>query len=212
MHRAMNTKHVVILFGGSFDPIHNGHLSVAAYAFEHLRADRLFFIPARRSPHKSAGPSADGQARSEMIRRAISGKEGFSVSDCELQRPEPSYTFDTVRQFRDQFGSDADLFWLIGADAINDLDKWYRIDELLGLCRLCIMYRGGLKRPDLQRLIPIFGATRVRQLENDVLPTPLIDASSSEIRSRIASGKPVDELLPEKVAAYIQKEGLYTEK
>lgn len=208
----MNTKHVVILFGGSFDPIHNGHLTVADYAFEHLRADRLFFIPARRSPHKSAGPSADGQARMEMIRCAISGKEGFCVSDCELHRPEPSYTFDTVRQFRDQFGFDADLFWLIGADTINDLDKWYRIDELLELCRLCIMYRGGLKRPDLERLVPAFGATRVGQLENDVLATPLIDASSSEIRDRIAAGKPVDELLPEKVADYIRKTGIYTRK
>lgn len=211
MHMTMNTKHAVILFGGSFDPIHNGHLMVADFAFGHLRADRLFFIPARRSPHKSAGPTADGQARLEMIRCAISGKEGFSVSDCELHRAEPSYTYDTVRQFRDQLGYDADLFWLIGADAIKDLDKWYRIEELLGLCRVCIMYRGGLKRPDFEQLVPAFGVTRVRQLENDVLPTPLIDASSSEIRARIAAGKPVDELLPEKVADYIRKTGLYTE-
>lgn len=209
MHTAMNSKYVVILFGGSFDPIHNGHLAVADYALDHLKADHLIFIPARRSPLKSTGPSADGKIRQEMIRYAISDRKGFSVSDCELRRSEPSYTFDTVRQFRDQFGADADLFWLIGADAIKDIDRWYRVNELLELCRLCIMYRGGIMKPELTSLIPVFGASRVCQLEKDILPTPLIDISSSEIRARIAAGKSIGELLPEKVAEYIRKTGLY---
>lgn len=205
----MRTRQLIILFGGSFDPIHNGHLAVATYAFEHLDADRLIFIPARRSPHKTLGPSADGDTRLAMIRLAIEGHKGFAASDCELHRPEPSYTFDTVRHFRDQFGDAAQLVWLVGADTIKDLDKWYRIDELLETCRLCIMYRGGLERPQLERLVGAFGAERVRQLQNDILQTPLVDASSSDIRGRIAAGQPVDALVPPQVLASIRQNGLY---
>jgi len=205
----MRASPIVILFGGSFDPIHNGHLAVARYAFEHLGADRLVFIPARRSPLKACGPSADGELRLAMIRLAIVGQEGFSVSDCELHRPEPSYTFDTIRHFRDQFGSAAQLVWLVGADMINDLDKWYRIEELMEMCRLCMMYRGGVERPRLERLVGVFGDARVRQLEADILQTPLVDASSSDIRSRLAAGQPVDALLPPQVLACIRHNGLY---
>ena len=199
----------IVLFGGSFDPIHNGHLAVAGYAFEHLSADRLIFIPARRSPHKTHGPSADGASRLAMIRLAISGRTGFEVSDCELHRADPSYTLDTVRHFREAVGSAGELFWLVGADAIGDLDKWYRIDEVLAMCRVCIMYRGGLPRPDLGRLVCAFGAERAAQLERDILPTPLVDASSSEIRPRLAAGLPVDDLVPAGVLAYIRDHGLY---
>lgn len=199
----------IVLFGGSFDPIHNGHLTVAGFAFEHLAADRLIFIPARRSPHKSSGPSADGAARLSMIRLAIAGRAGFEASDCELHRADPSYTLDTVRHFREQVGAEGELFWLVGADAIGDLDKWYRIGEVLAMCRVCIMYRGGLPRPDLGRLVCAFGAACAAQLERDILPTPLIDASSSEIRPRLAAGLPADDLVPPAVLEYIRQHGLY---
>ena len=205
----MQRRRNVILFGGSFDPSHTGHLTVAAYAFERLSADRLVFIPARRSPHKSNGPSASGAARLAMIRLAISGRDGFAVSDCELHRPEPSYTLDTVRHFRGQFGSDAELFWLLGADAAADLDRWYCIGELLDACRICIMYRGGMARPDLGRLVSAFGPARVGQLEQDILATPLVDASSTTIRARLAAGEGVDALVPAAVQAYIHAHGLY---
>lgn len=205
----MQSKHTIILFGGSFDPIHNGHLAVAAYAFERLEARRLIFVPARRSPHKGAGPRADGTSRLAMIRLAIAGREGFEVSDCELHRAEPSYTLDTVRHFREQVGNDVEIFWLVGVDAVADLDKWYHIDELQDMCRICIMHRGGMPRPDLGRLVRAFGSERVRQLENDILPTPLIDASSTDIRARVAAGKAVDKLVPAGVLDYIRSHALY---
>lgn len=205
----MQTRENIILFGGSFDPIHTGHLAVASYAFEHLCGARLVFIPARRSPHKSASPAADGAARALMIRLAIAGREGFEVSDCELRRSDPSYTLDTVREFRREFGSEAVFFWLVGADAIGELEHWYRIDELMGLCRICIMYRGGMCRPDLSRLVGAFGSARVRQLEKDILATPLIDASSTDIRARLAAGESVEELVPRAVLTYIRQNGLY---
>lgn len=205
----MQTKKNIILFGGSFDPIHNGHLAVASYAFDHLGADRLIFIPAQRSPHKTDSPAADGAARLAMIRLAISGCKGFEVSDCELRRPAPSYTIDTVLHFRDQTAGEAEIFWLVGADVIADLAQWYRVEELLKQCRLCIMYRGGLPRPDLSRLIPAFGTERVRQLEKDLLATPLIDASSTDIRARLAAGNPLADLVCAPVLDYIHQNGLY---
>ena len=114
----------IILFGGSFDPIHTGHLRVAHHALKELGADELIFIPARRSPHKTDLPTP-GAHRFAMIAKAIDGIDSFSVSDCELLRPEPSYTLDTVGLSRVQVGSDVVLHWLIGADQLADLEKWY---------------------------------------------------------------------------------------
>lgn len=199
----------IILFGGSFDPIHKGHLTVAEFAFDQLDGDRLFFIPARRSPHKSEGPFASGQARLTMIRLAIAGRDRFETSDCELRRPPPSYTLDTVRHFRQVFGSSAEFFWLVGADAANDLGRWYHIDELLDACRLCIMHRGGMPSPRLDHLIKPLGAQRVAQLERHMLATPRIEADSTAIRARLAAGKSVEDLLPPAVLDYIRRERLY---
>lgn len=206
----MKTKHNIILFGGSFDPIHNGHLAVAAYAVRQLDGDRMIFVPARRSPHKTSTPAADGAARLTMIRLAIAGHDGFEVSDCELRRPEPSYTLDTVLHFRRQFGDDAEIFWLVGADAIGDLKNWYRINELLDMCRLCIMYRGGMATPNLECLNAPLGPSRVARLQNDILQTPLIDVSSTDIRARLASGEPAAPLVPPPVLDYIHQNGLYS--
>lgn len=206
------SRQIIILFGGTFDPIHNGHLAVAADAFARLEAHRLFFIPARRSPHKGDGPFASGDDRLAMIRLAIKHHEGFEADDCELRRAEPSYTLDTVLYFRSQFGRTATLFWLVGADAVRCLEHWYRIEQVLELCRLCIMHRGRMPRPDLGRLIPVLGATRVARLEKDILPTPRVDISSTEIRTRLAAGKSVESLVPEPVLDYIHQKGLYGPK
>ncbi|NLK42613.1 MAG: nicotinate (nicotinamide) nucleotide adenylyltransferase [Planctomycetes bacterium] len=204
-----NLKQKIILFGGTFDPIHNGHLAVAADAFERLRADRLFFIPVRRSPHKTQPPAASGQDRLAMIRLAIKDREGFAVSDCELRRPEPSYTLDTILHFRERFGPEAELYWLVGADAVQSLERWHRIEEILEQCRVCIMHRGRMPRPDLRRLVPALGADRVAQLGKNILPTPLVDISSTAIRARLAAGQPVQGLVPEPVLKYIRQKGLY---
>ncbi len=205
----MKKRRSVILFGGTFDPIHNGHLTVALFAGAHLHADRIIFIPARRSPHKKDAPIADDVSRLTMIHLAIMGKGCFGVSDCELTRPEPSYTIDTVAHFRCEYGPQADLFWLIGADMVAGLPHWHRITELLAACRLCIMYRGGMDKPDLTPLVSHFGQEAVARLENDVLPTPLVDISSTDIRTRIAAGQPVADLVPPLVLHYIGKNRLY---
>lgn len=203
------SKQKIILFGGSFDPIHKGHESVAAYAYEHLDADRLIFVPAKRSPHKTTGPVACGQARLAMIHLAIEGCPGFDVSDCELRRPEPSYTLDTVQHFREVFGVQAALYVLVGADAVAHLERWHQVEQLLSLCRMCIMHRGGMPRPDLSRLIPVLGPERVAQLERDILATPLHQIDSTEIRARLAAAEPVEGLVAPQVLAYIRQNHLY---
>jgi len=202
----------IILFGGSFDPIHNGHLAVAMFAGVHLNADQIIFIPARRNPHKKQAPIADDVSRLTMIHLAIMGKGCFGVSDCELTRPEPSYTIDTVEHYRRQYGPQANLFWLIGADMVAGLPYWHRVKELLTVCRLCIMYRGGMDKPDLTPLVDHFGQTAVDRLKNDMLETPLVDISSTEIRARIAAGQSVADFVPPPVLRFIEQKRLYRDR
>jgi nicotinate-nucleotide adenylyltransferase len=197
-----------ILFGGSFDPIHSGHLCVARHAMQELDARDLIFIPARRSPHKMEAPTP-GKHRYAMIEEAIKGIDGFSVNDCELLRPEPSYTIDTVRFFRDQFGPDTLLYWLIGADQLTDLGKWYHIDELMDECRVSVMIRAGYPLPDIRCCESDFSSKHLEQLKEDVVPTPLIDLASTDIRSQLASGQVPPDALPSGVLNYIKQHRLY---
>ncbi|MBE0535307.1 MAG: nicotinate (nicotinamide) nucleotide adenylyltransferase [Phycisphaerae bacterium] len=197
-----------LLFGGTFDPVHAGHIAVAEFAAAQLRADDVVFIPAKRSPHKHVDPVASGDQRLAMLRLATAGRKRFEVSDCELRREEPSYTLDTVLYFRRRFASEAELFWLIGADMVRDLAKWYRVRELLDACTLCVMHRGGYPPPKLDGLETL-GAERLARLRANVLETPSVDISSSEIRCKVASGEDVTGLLCPAVLDYIKKNGLY---
>ena len=202
------SKAKIILFGGSFDPIHNGHLRVARVVLEKLCADQLILVPARRSPHKKELP-VSGCHRLEMIRRVIADSERFSVSDCELNRCDPSYTLDTIHFFRNQYAPEDDLFWLIGADQLREFDKWYKVSELLDICRICVMYRAGYPKPNFERFQGIFSPVHITRLERDVVETPLIDISSTEIRRKLANGiMPYDDI-PEPVSRYIQENHLY---
>ena len=205
----MQTYTKVILFGGSFDPIHVGHLRVAHHATQELVAKELIFIPARRSPHKT-GVSVSGSHRLAMIQQAIKGIEGFSSSDCELSRPEPSYTLDTVRFFRDQLGPDVVLHWLIGADQLDDLAKWYHVDELMAECRISVMARAGYPLPDMSCYEGIFSSDCIEQLRSDVVHTPLIDLCSTDIRSQLASSSVPADALPPGVLDYIKENRLYS--
>ena len=202
-------KHIkTILFGGSFDPIHNGHLRVGRAVLEELAADQMIFVPARRSPHKSHIP-AGGHHRLAMIQRAITGSDKFSVSDCELNRGEPSYTLDTIYFFRKELGPEVDLTWLMGADQLADFDEWYRVEELLDICRVSVMYRAGYPKPDFDCFRGVFRPDQITRLEQGVVETPLIEVSSTEIRRQLAAGELCRDVLPESVIRYIQSHHLY---
>lgn len=202
----------IALFGGTFDPIHLGHTTVAAEAREHIGAERIIFVPAKRSPLKGFSPEASDADRLTMIALAIAGKGYFELSDYELQKPAPSYTLETVRRFQADYGRGTAIHWLLGADSIGDLPYWHRIIELIDQCNLSTMYRAGCEPPDFSKFTEIWGLQRVEKLQRDVIPTSLIDISSTEIRNRLAAGRDVNDMLHPTVADYIRKHHLYGAK
>ncbi|NQT03876.1 MAG: nicotinate (nicotinamide) nucleotide adenylyltransferase [Planctomycetes bacterium] len=205
-------KRKIALFGGTFDPVHIGHTTIAADAARHIGAEKIIFIPAKRSPLKGFLPKANDKHRLKMIALAIAEQKTFEVSDCELKKPAPSYTLDTVRKFQAEYGDDTLIHWLIGADSIDDLTYWYQIIELIDTCILITMYRAGCEVPDFTKFEPIWGPQRTEKLQQNVIQTPLIDISSTEIRDRLASDRDVTDMLMPPVAEYIRKHGLYQSK
>jgi nicotinate-nucleotide adenylyltransferase len=202
-------NNIIALFGGSFDPIHLGHTTVAAHAAECLNAQEMIFIPAKRSPLKHARPCATDEDRLAMIECATANNGSFSVSDYELKRPAPSYTLHTVNHFRAISPANTSIYWLMGADSVKDLPYWYGIKELIRACRLAVMYRAGFDPPAFAVFTPLWGKDQSDLLQQNVVKTPLIDASSTEIRSRLARGDSVHGLLDPAVLAYIQEKRLY---
>lgn len=201
-------KHKIILFGGTFDPIHSGHIKVAEFAFDYIGGDELVFVVAKRSPHKDDFASVDGGFRLAMVELAVSGKNNFRVSDCELNRGAPSYTIDTVLSFIEDYGPETEFYWLVGADMVKDLPRWHEIGQLLDLCNVCVMYRGGFVEPDFSGFFDL-GANRVEKLKKNVICTPLIDVSSTEVRLKLACGEDLRGILCPSVLDYIEKNGLY---
>ncbi len=199
----------VALFGGTFDPIHLGHVAVARSVGAQIQAERVIFIPAKCSPLKGFFPIASDADRLAMIRLALQGQETFDVSDWELQRAAPSYTLETVRHFQSLYGRETQLHWLIGADAINDLIHWYKIDELVDACHLTVMYRGGYGAPTFDKYVSSWSAEKIEKLRTNVVQTPSIEISSTEVRRRLASGTDVQDLLHPDVIDYIRRHHLY---
>ena len=183
------------ILGGTFDPIHLGHLILAQAALEELDLDRILFIPAALSPHKKeVPPSVSAADRLEMIRLAIVGEPRFSLDDRELHREGPSYTIDTVRSLLGDHPG-VRFLYLIGADNIRDLETWHEIDELKNLVDFAVFERS--KRESGVRS----GFPVVQRV---------IDISSTEIRERLAKGLSVRYLLPSSVHDYIMSHHLYS--
>lgn len=199
----------IILFGGTFDPIHIGHAEVSDFALKHIDGEKVIFIPAKQSPLKKFSPKASDEDRLNMTALAVNDNPKFEVSDYEINKTGFSYTLETVRRFKTKFGKDTTLYWLIGADAVKELRHWYKIEELIDACELCVMYRAGCHKPDFSNLESAWGKQRIQKMERNVIETPLINLSSTEIRKRIADGEDVSEMLHPKVLEYIDKHRLY---
>jgi len=198
----------IALFGGSFNPIHNGHLIVARAVAERLGLSRVVFIPSPSPPHKANVDLADAADRLEMVRLAIAGESVFEVSDLELRHGGVSYTILTVEAFRPRAAGQT-LHWIIGGDTLPELHTWYRVRELVERCRIVTAVRPGFEVPDLSALERVLTADQVRRLKEDILPTPRIDISATDIRRRVAEGRSIRYLLPEAVRQYIEQRGLY---
>jgi len=144
-----------------------------------------------------------------MIKLAISGHSNWQATDCELTRPGPSYTIDTVRHFRNLYGKDATIYWLIGADCVSDLPVWHRIEELLAECIIVTMTRPGWSRPDFKVLAGRWPSHLISALDRHIIETPMVDISSTMVRQRIAAGMDVKDMLHPAVLDYILQHRLY---
>lgn len=199
----------VALFGGSFNPIHMGHLIAARSVGEHLAVNRVVLIPSASPPHKRGEELADAADRLEMARLAVADDPFFTVSDVEVRRSGPSFTVWTVEQYRRELGPQVPLYWIIGADSLPELHSWFRIAELVELCDIVTAVRPGYDTPDLAPLRQVLPPEKVQRLSDSVLPTPRIDISATEIRQRIRTHRPVRYLVPERVREYIEQRRLY---
>ena len=194
------------LYGGSFDPPHLGHLSIARQVLERFAVDRLVFLPASHSPLKEGTPNATDEQRLDMLRLATDGEPLFAVSDFELRKGGISYTVDTLRAWKRR-EPDTNLIFVAGMDSLLTLHAWREPLEIVRLCRFVTFRRPGFPLPSPEELqLP---PDIARQLLDQVIDGPLIDVSSSDIRSRAARGESLDRLGPHPVAQYIVKEGLY---
>ena len=179
------------LYGGSFDPIHNGHLILARDAMERLELDKVIFLPARISPHKLDRPPAPPEARCLMLATAIADEPRFEMDPCEIEREGPSFTIDTVQLFRNRYPG-AKLYYFIGDDNLPELDTWRDIANLRESAQFVVLSRAGM--PFLSEFPTI---------------TRHIEISSTEIRNRIARGLSVRYMVPLPACDVIAKLGLY---
>ncbi len=201
----------IVLYGGTFDPVHNGHLICARAVAEARGYDQVLLVPSACPPHK-ARAGADGAERLEMLRLAVAEDPLFEVCDVELRRPGKSYTFDTLEAIGRNRGGLGDIHWIIGADMLGDLPNWHRAAEVVDLATIVVAMRPPWhSRIDeiLADLSARMGADRAAELAGGIVSTPLIDISSTEIRGRAASGLAIRYMVPDGVARYIQERGLY---
>jgi nicotinate-nucleotide adenylyltransferase len=193
--------------GGTFNPIHLGHLALARAAKAEFALDRVVFIPSGNPPHKKAGEVLDKEERFKMVKLATRGISDYSVSRIELDRPGFSYAVDTITALKRKVGQQAKLFFIMGLDSINEILDWKKPLELLRLCEFIVGTRPGTKLRTFRRLV------KFPPLQKEVDRIHLMELkeniSASDIRQKIKAGRSVKTLLPAKVAYYIEKEGLY---
>ena len=205
------------VFGGSFNPIHFGHLLMADEMLERLRLDRVVFVPAAAPPHKPAAMLAPAEHRYEMVKLAVAGHPGFEVSDVELRRRGPSFTVDTLEAMA---GPGDELFLLIGSETFLDLLSWRQPRRIVELTRLVVVPRtGSAFDPESAAALKVLreiGAERFVGPDDPIGPATVLvvhaaslPISSSDLRARARQGRSLAYRLPESVAAYIARQGLY---
>lgn len=209
------------LFGGTFDPVHTGHLRAAEELAETLELDSVIFIPAAVPPHKTDRDITPFEHRLAMTRLAAAGNDRFSVSDIEAHREGKSYSIDTVRHFLAAGDRRPELFFITGQDAFNAITTWRDWKMLLDLCHFAVMTRPGYSNGGLQEILPADVAAtykRGERYEGFINPqgkgvffrkTTFVDISASDIRKRVASGRSIRYLTPDPVIRYIEAKQLY---
>lgn len=194
------------IIGGTFDPIHYGHLLAAEWAGEVFELDKIIFIPAARPPHKDPASVINGDHRYRMVELAIKDNPAFTASPLELERRGYSYTVDTIRHYLEA-DPQLDIRFILGVDALQLIYTWKEVGQLIKLCRFIVVTRPGYQ---LDRCDPVFATVPAELWDRiELLSIPGLEISSSEIRKRVAAGQSVRYLLPPGVADYIKKNDLY---
>ena len=183
------------VFGGSFDPIHIGHLIVAEAAAHALELERVHFMPARQQPFKTGYHIAGPEDRAAMLRLATEDNPRFLLDLRELDREGPSYTIDSLRELHAEFSTD-ELCFLVGADAVRDLPEWREAAKLAGLATMVAFARPGVELPD-------------SEFVSRIILVPAVELSATDVRDAVSSGRSVRYLVPAKVAEYIESHSLY---
>ena len=198
----MTSRRAVGLMGGTFDPIHVGHLAIAEEARDALGLERIVFVPAGQPPHKPTGAVTAAEHRVAMVELAIAGNDAFELSRIEVDRPGPSYTVDTV----EALAADADLTVILSVETFAELPSWHEPERLFAAARLAVVPREGYPAPDPAWLAATFPGreNRVTYLEG-----PRLGLSSTALRARVAAGRSIRYLVPDAVEAYIAANHLY---
>lgn len=196
----------IALFGGTFDPIHMGHLIIAEYVRESLELDKVVFIPSGNPPHKKGKKVTEEYIRYKMVELAVKGNDGFVVSDMELNKDTYTYTYKTLQQLKAKY-DDISIFFIIGADTVLDILTWKEYEKVFKLCNFVAVARPGYDESEVKRMISRLEDTYNAHIT--IVETPLIDISSTEIRNRIAEGKTIKYLVADNIIEFINKNNLY---
>jgi len=201
----MNRK--VGILGGTFDPIHMGHLILAQQAFEQFQLDRVLIMPGGNPPHKKNAGGADAADRAQMVRLAIEGNPAFELSEEDLHTEGYSYTRLLLRRMK-EMSPDTDFFFIMGADSLMAFDTWNGPEEICSLCTLAVAVRDSMDTAELEEQIE--RAEKRYSADIRLLSTPNIDIASHVIRQRVKEGRSIRYYVPDSVRTYIQSQGLYT--
>ena len=196
------------VFGGTFDPIHLGHLILAEQCRDQAKLDQVLFVPALLPPHKQQQPLTPFAQRVELLTLAISGHAAFRVEDMEEERSGPSYTVDTLTQLQRERPGD-DLSFIIGSDSLHDLRIWHQPRRILELAALLVVARAGFSTFSAKELKATLQLDDDFSLRYQMVEAPLVAIASRDIRQHIAEGRSVRYMIPRAVEAYIQEKGLY---
>ncbi|MDR1492506.1 MAG: nicotinate (nicotinamide) nucleotide adenylyltransferase [Planctomycetaceae bacterium] len=196
------------IYGGSFDPVHWGHLILAETCFRKLSLERIIFIPSGISPHKSKQHQISGKFRAEMLELAITGIEEFSVSRFEIEKEKTCYTIETIHHFRETL-LDSELFLLVGADMYYDLPNWRQSKELLETVVPVGVYRPSSPPPHVEAFQNIVSPERYELFRQYIVSMPQIEISSTKIREAVFNDESIRFLTPRTVEAYIKSHNLY---
>ena len=196
------------ILGGTFDPIHYAHLAIAEEARTQLGLEMVIFVPAGQPPHKPGVAITPAHHRLAMLDLALASNPHFLISRVDLERPGPCYTADTLALLQEEWGPDAELYFIIGADSLLEMHTWYHPERIVELARLVVAPRAGnpLHPAKLEKSLP-GPSRRVRMIQ-----APLLEISGTDLRRRVREGQPIKYYLPEEVEAYIFEQGLYKDE